>query len=718
MESDPNDVANFRALMELTDRNLLRTTFDTPLIEVIAFDAESLGIVAVNETALKSLGLKQRLAVRLSLLQLVPSRDFTRIRQFLTKIRTRNQSQIVFRMQHIDLLGNPRLTRVVLRYHHSPKPTFVAICHNITRYHEARTAATKAKAILATALESLPDGFVLYDRDDRLVICNEQYKGIYKESACVMQAGTRFQDILQYGLDRGEYADAIGRESDWLHERLLAHQAAETTVEQKLSNGQWLRIVERQTPDGGRVGLRIDITQLKENEAKLERAARTDHLTGLLNRRGHSEKFDEIAQRLTANERIAVLHVDLDKFKSINDANGHDAGDFVLTHVAGLLRKAVGDQASVARVGGDEFIILLKTCLATDEIVACGKQIIAHISRPIAYLGQVNNLSASIGLAFYEPAMPDSTNAAMSAADIALREAKQLGRGQCRVFEERMRDGMMRMIRMAQDIRVGLCSGEFEPFFQPQLNSLTGEIIGFEALIRWRHPKLGLVPAFEFLPAAERAGLMGAIDEVVMDRSCAAIAEISTWGLGKTCISINMSMPQLRDPNIIDRLQSYLDRYGITPEWLKIELLESTLLDERSDIIVENVHRLIAHGFLVELDDFGTGHAAIATLRKFAVSRIKIDRSLVQNINSDGELQVITGAIIGLADRLGIKVLAEGVETLLEQGTLQSLGCSCVQGYLHARPMPISKLQDWMIAHRPFTGGATYPQMTGSGSTL
>lgn len=220
-------------------------------------------------------------------------------------------------------------------------------------FDAARTAATRAESILATALEALPDGFVLYDDQDRLVICNDRYREIYPESAPAMVKGASFKEILEYGLEQGQYVDAIGREVDWLHARLSAHRRLNSTVEQRLSSGKWLRIVERSTRDGGRVGLRMDITELKRNQRMLEQAAFCDSLTGLMNRRGLMDTLDVLQASLAPNERIAILHFDLDKFKSVNDAQGHAAGDFVLQHCADILREHVSDDSMVARAGGD-----------------------------------------------------------------------------------------------------------------------------------------------------------------------------------------------------------------------------------------------------------------------------------------------------------------------------------------------------------------------------
>ncbi len=710
METDPNEAAHFRMMLELSDRNVLMSTFDMLHVDVFAWDAASGQIVCANLPARKSMALNARDIGRKCVFDLVPSMKRKRVEQFLTAVSRRAVPEVRVHIPFSTESGEKRLNRYVLRYVAGPRPTFIAFVQDITRYLEACTAATTAEALMRTAIESLPDGFVLYDADDRLVICNERYREIYASSAPAMVKGARFRDILQYGLDRGQYRAAIGREAAWLSDRMIAHDAANSTVEQRLSSNAWLRIVERRTSDGGRVGLRMDITELKQNEVMLEQHACTDYLTGLMNRRGLNERMTAMTDALQDGEQIAILHVDLDKFKSINDAQGHDAGDFVLQHCAKALCATLPEENLVARVGGDEFIVLLQAPVNAENTFEFAQTIVALMSNPTVFRDRICNVTACIGIAFHTGGTQANPELALTAADIALNAAKQEGRGVCRIFEEAMRSEAMAQIVLGQQIQVGLKAGQFEPFFQPQIDKSTHQIIGFESLIRWHHPEKGLVPAGVFLAAAERSGLMDDLDNVVMDRSCFAAAQLLLWKVPHPCVSINMSMPQLRDPTILDRLMYYIDAHGISPTNLRIELLESTLLDERSSVIVDNVHKLIAHGFFMELDDFGTGHAAIATLRKFAVGRIKIDRSLVAGIDSDPELRVITGAIINLAERLGIKALAEGVETESEQLTLQELGCSSAQGYLHARPMPLSDLHQWIIAFQAAHSGEGYPQ--------
>ncbi len=586
METDPNEAAHFRMMLELGERDVLHSTLDMLKVDVLAWDAATGNVVFANTSARAKIGATLRQVCRKNIYSVFPDLSPIRLKRFLVAVSHRAQPELTFHIPHKNALGEMRLNRYVVRYVDGIKPTFVAFVQNITRYLEARTAASTAEALLTTAIESLPDGFVLYDADDRLVICNERYSEIYKNSADAMRKGVTFREILQYGLDRGEYSDAIGCEDAWLDERITAHNAANSTVEQHLVSGQWLRIVERGTADGGRVGLRIDITELKQNQEMLEQHARTDYLTGLMNRRGLNERLDTLSDDMKPGERIAILHVDLDKFKSINDSQGHDAGDFVLRHCAKVLRDTSPDQQLVARFGGDEFIVLVKSHRSTQHTLGFAKRLVKMLSKPVVFRDRVCDFGASIGIAFHDPIKSRKTEVALTGADIALNAAKLAGRGVCRLFADEMRRDAIRQISMGQEIRSGLAVGEFEPFFQPQVDTVSGKIIGFESLIRWRHPVKGLVPAGVFLTAAEGSGLMGELDNVIMDRSCYAVSQLISWKVTDPCVSINMSMSQLRDPAILSRLMHYIDAHKIQAANLRIELLESTLLDERSSVIV------------------------------------------------------------------------------------------------------------------------------------
>jgi diguanylate cyclase (GGDEF)-like protein len=416
----------------------------------------------------------------------------------------------------------------------------------------------------------------------------------------------------------------------------------------------------------------------------------------LLNRRGLDRRLKILSLALTEEEGLAILHIDLDRFKVVNDICGHDAGDFVLKEAAKILSAIDPKPAAVARVGGDEFVVVFSGITHEDESLAMANVFIAGLCKPMEYQLQSLQIGASIGVAFATIDDVDALPSVITASDIALCEAKRAGGNVAVLFKPQMRDDITKNLELAEDIRRGLAADEFFPFFQPQLDTSTGKVVGFEALIRWRHPERGMIPAYQFLEVAQRIGLTDSLDNLVMDKSCKAARDLLDWGMSPVQVSINLSSAQVSDPQILSRLNTYMTKHEVGRDNIRIELLESTLLDDRASIIVNNVRGLIKAGFKVELDDFGTGHAAIATLCKIDVARIKVDRSLVQNIDKDRGLQVITSALIELAKNLGVAALAEGVETKEEQAMLTSMGCFVAQGYLHAKPMPLEQIRTWL----------------------
>lgn len=679
-------------------------------------------------------------------------------------------------------------------------------------------------AQLRSAIEVLPDAFVIYDKNDRLVLCNQRYRDIYSKSAPAMVPGQTFEDILRFGLEMGEYADGLGREDEWLKERLAAHKEANTTVEQKLSDGRWLRILEQKTPDGGRVGLRIDITsqvesrrraeqaeqrlkdaietlpagfslhdaedrilmyndrykdfygatsdhllegmsyeefldygiskkifpsaldkpdawrsdqlarraldhyeqeyqlsdgrwirslnqrtseggmvgfrlditEQKKRQLALERTSTTDALTGIANRRGVTTYLEQAAQRLKQTEHLIFFHLDLDKFKAINDVIGHDAGDFVLKTVSKILNENIRADDLVARIGGDEFLVTLKTTISPEAAMKFADRLRLEVSQPIHFNGRLCHVGASIGVSLWSPDVETSIEQALLDADIALNDCKSRGRHRCTLFHKKMRQSTLESALLAQEIIDGLKEREFVPWFQPQTD-VTGNVLdGFEVLARWNHPKHGAMSAGRFLFAAEDAGLVDDIDRHIFAQTLKFASEMSKTKWAHLKFSVNLSNAQLSNPDIVDEYLAQLADYGLPPQLIRIEILESILLDERSSNVVENIRLFADEGFSIELDDFGTGHTAIASLRQFPVDRIKIDRSLIHNIHQEPELRVITDAVTGLGRKLGLKVLAEGVETEEERRVVEEIGCTCLQGYLLAPPMPQDDVVCWL----------------------
>ncbi|WP_158263591.1 bifunctional diguanylate cyclase/phosphodiesterase [Aliiruegeria haliotis] len=467
-------------------------------------------------------------------------------------------------------------------------------------------------------------------------------------------------------------------------------------------DGHWVVILSRASilrragKVGRVVGTHVDISELRHQQSELERAAWTDDLTGLRNRRELTAALSDLSRSGLGDGRLALFHVDLDRFKAVNDANGHDAGDHVLRQTADRLSAHTFFFDIVARVGGDEFLLAKRTDAENAHVYEMATRIVEAISQPIVYGEQQLLVGASVGIAFVETDDTDKIDEATANADIALCTSKSLGRGRCVFFEPGMRAAAVRAVELASEIRDGLEGDEFKPFFQPQIDTRTREIIGFEALARWYHPKRGILSAADFVSFAERAFLLEAIDDQVFQHACRAVSDISAAGAAEATISVNVSTARLSNAKLVDKLIETSRQAGVDPDRIRIEILETTLLSERTTHITRNIFDLADAGFKLELDDFGTGHTAIASLRNFPVSRIKIDKSLISGVQGDPMLQAISSAVIDLGSKLGIEVLAEGVQTDAELAFLETLGCSQVQGFLIAPPLSMDELPAWI----------------------
>lgn len=465
-------------------------------------------------------------------------------------------------------------------------------------------------------------------------------------------------------------------------------------------DGSWVTILSRAfiVRKAGKVervvGTHVDITELRRQQQELERLASTDDLTGLYNRHRLHERISGLTRNLEPGERLAILHVDLDKFKAVNDTTGHEAGDHVLRETAQRLLAQTPAAAVLARVGGDEFLMAVRTRLADPEILGLATAIIDALSQPVIYLGRPCHVGASIGISILRGG--EALDQATADADIGLNEAKKRGRGRAVQFEPWMRDAAVQTAQISAEIQEGLERGEFESFFQPQIDLRTDAIVGFEALLRWHHPRRGLLGAADFIAYAEMGHMVEAIDDIVFGAACDILPRLTDLGLSEASVSVNMSTAQLSRPELVGRLVERITERGLPPHRIHIEILESTLLGERSANVIGNVRRLAQAGFKLELDDFGTGHAAIASLRNFPVARIKIDKSLVTGIAADTELQAITGAIIKLGHKLDVEVLAEGIESAPDFDHLKDEGCEIGQGYHFARPMAVAELTRWI----------------------
>jgi diguanylate cyclase (GGDEF)-like protein len=430
-------------------------------------------------------------------------------------------------------------------------------------------------------------------------------------------------------------------------------------------------------------GVGRDVTEVRRSHERIAQLARFDPLTGLANRALFREALDDALARAVRTEKsCALLFIDLDRFKAVNDTQGHSTGDKLLRAVAGRLRDAISGGATIARLGGDEFAVMLPEA-SSRRAEAVARSIVAALARPFEIDGQSVTIGASVGYAL-GPVDGASVDKLLKSADLALYEVKSNGRGAACRFVPAIRERFDERRALEADLSQALANNELSLAFQPVVEAADEHIVGFEALLRWKHPSLGNVPPDKFIPIAEDTGLIIPIGHWVIETACRWAAR---WP-AHIRIAVNLSPAQIDDPRLIDVVEQALAQNGIDPGRLELEITESLFLNEKASTI-EKLAALKALGVRFALDDFGTGYSSLGYLHKAAFSRIKIDRSFVSRaLQPNGEASAIIQAIVSLAHSLDMATTAEGTETRAEFELCRSLGCEQVQGYLFGRPMP------------------------------
>ena len=425
------------------------------------------------------------------------------------------------------------------------------------------------------------------------------------------------------------------------------------------------------------------------NHAKdeAERVARVDVVTGIANRRALHARLDEMLSGSEGDGAFALLHVDLDRFKAVNDSFGHAAGDFVLKHAASAIANAARDRDLAARIGGDEFVLLLADAPDDQNLVRLAEALCAHISRPVRLEEAVCEVGASIGVVRFAAGEETSADKLLAKSDIALYDAKERGVATTLMTPQIMHRHA-ELARLTADIERGVECCEFVPYFQPQIDAMDMTLRGFEVLARWDHPENGVLAPGLFMEAATRAQLMDTIDREVRRSAFRAFSEWSQagWEFGK--LSLNMTGSNLRSADFLGELTTELEAIGLCSERIQLELLESILFDKSDPLLLKRCEDLKAAGFSLALDDFGTGYASISILLDAPISLLKINRSFVSGVDRNLKLQRITGAMLSMARQIGLEVLAEGVETEWELEFLRQNGCRSFQGFYFSRPMP------------------------------
>jgi diguanylate cyclase (GGDEF)-like protein/PAS domain S-box-containing protein len=453
--------------------------------------------------------------------------------------------------------------------------------------------------------------------------------------------------------------------------------------------------------DGGApriVGVTSDITERKAAESKLHHAANHDALTGLLNRAAFQAALDRAIEAARGTARtITLILVDVDHFKDINDTLGHDAGDSLLQVAGDRLRSAVGSAGVVARLGGDEFAVLVDSQDAEHAPDRLAYVLLEEIRKTFRHQGNLLTLTASLGLASFPSQASDSIEL-LKSADLALYSAKSCGRARVARFTTHMRNVVEQRIALADDVRRALAKNQFVPFYQPKVDLVSGAVVGFEALARWVHPTRGVLTPLAFGAVFEDAELSVAIGESMLTQMMDDMRQWLGRGVMFNRVALNLSSFDFSTPALADQLLGRLADGGIPSSCFEIEVTETVLLDGESRGVASTLERLHRNGVKISLDDFGTGYASLTHLKRFPVDELKIDRSFVRNIENDADDAAIVSAVISLARSLGLKVVAEGVETQGHVERLRAAGCHYGQGYLFAKAMAASRVP-WFLRH-------------------
>ncbi len=437
----------------------------------------------------------------------------------------------------------------------------------------------------------------------------------------------------------------------------------------------------------------------KVTEERIRFVAHHDHLTQLANRLMFQERLrDTLATARCDEHGFALLYLDLDGFKLVNDSRGHDAGDGLLVAVAQRLRDNLREGDMVARMGGDEFAIIQSSGSQPAAAIALAQRLLAAIGQPFEADGRRSVIGVSIGIAVY-PRDGDNPDSLLRNADTALYRSKESGRNTFRLFEPAMQVRQQERFLMEQDLRDAIEQRQFRLAYQPVCDITSLRVVGLEALLRWHHPGRGLIEPDHFVQVAESSGLIIPLGRWALESAC---AEAATWDL-PVCLSVNLSPLQFRQPDLPEQIAEILDRTGLPADRLDLEVTEGLLLDE-SDLVLRTTERLQERGVRITLDDFGTAYASLSYLRRFPFNRMKIDKSFIHGIADNPSTMAIVQTILSLGDQLNVAVVAEGVESERELETLRTLGCRLVQGYLSGRPMPDQQVRTLLRRQRERRG--------------
>jgi diguanylate cyclase (GGDEF)-like protein/PAS domain S-box-containing protein len=618
-----------------------------------------------------------------------------------------SQPELFERYGRVVLTGEPERFEVEIKAlgrwfsisaYGAEKGCFVATFSNITERKQAEEALLFKTALLEAQSETTIDGILVVDESDHIVLANKRF-GLNFGIPDQMLSTRDDLIVLKHVTDQVMDPEAFRERVKYLN----SHRDEKSRDELRFKNGKIFDrysapLVDSRGRYRGRIWYFRDITNRKVAEERIQYLAYYDALTGLPNRTLLQDRLSKaLASARRRNDKVALLFLDLDRFKIINDSLGHLAGDLLLQEIAERLKSFSREQDTVARLGGDEFLIVLTDLKDFRDAAIAAERLMDAMTAEFIVQGHSLCISCSLGISIF-PEHGADAEALIKNADAAMYSAKDNGRNNIQLFTEHMNAQAVERLTLENGLRLALEKRELFLMYQPQMDIVTGKITGVEALLRWQHGELGLVPPDAFIRIAENSGLIIPIGEWVLRTACSQARKWQDEGIRAVSIAVNVSAVQFRQKDFCEVIRRVLDETGLAAQHLELELTESLLLAD-ADVALSVLQELKAMGLALAIDDFGTGYSSFSYLRQFRVSKLKIDRSFIRDVATNPNDAAITSAIIGMAKSLNLKVIAEGVENEAQLSFLTAHQCDEIQGYYFSRPLGVEQIGDKLRGH-------------------
>lgn len=566
--------------------------------------------------------------------------------------------------------------------------------HDISK----RKTAERQLRIIKQGIEASSNGVIITDA------CKDDLPIIYANPAFERLTGYQNEEVLGYNCRFLQGPDTDLETIREVREGIRDARQVQAVLRNYRKDGTpfWneLKVAPVHDEDGQLthfIGEQHDITTQRDHEERLAYQATHDLLTGLPNRKLMEERLAKAASDTSSDSFIAVLYLDLDGFKPINDTLGHQTGDKVLQEVARRLSQEIDPKNNVARFGGDEFVVVMPACKDEAAVQALAEFILSAIARPYRVEGNDLSITVSIGIARSKGHL-ESPLTLVRRADMAMNQAKRKGYNSIHWYRQELMQKTRANVLLRHDLQKAIDTEQFELYYQPQINGLTNRVAGFEALIRWHHPERGTVSPVDFIGFAESTGQIIPISDWVLRTACRDARDLNSLGMGDLTMAVNISPLQFKRPNLVRNVLTALEASGLPPKLLELEITEDVLL-EHASWVLEILDSLRREGVRLAIDDFGTGYSSLSYMKHMPVSKVKIDRAFVNGIISDPRDAAIVQGVISMAQAMGLEVVAEGVETHEQYVYLDSQSCTHYQGFHFAKPMPLPRLKEFLDEH-------------------